>query len=225
MKYKHLFIWTLTICIGITGCTQTNRYSLTKNYIMPTDSTLTPDNYVTKMLEHVRHYPVEPFYYLHVANILCSYEILVNDFPVYKYYKEGQMISPIDINWAINKSGPQTITCKLYPSPDSVQGHVLTELPESAAMEIRLYKRNLAIDTAFETEEKVGLHQSATKPDGSFIASGQKYYEYKFTFTAQVPYENKGWSESEDLRKINQDTLLVNAVEAYRQVRGVKQKV
>ena len=48
-----------------------------------------------------------------------------------------------------------------------------------------------------------------------FEGEGKKYYEVSFYFNAQVPYENEGWSNGQDLAKLDQKLLLEKVLEFY----------
>lgn len=53
------------------------------------------------------------------------------------------------------------------------------------------------------------------------MGSGQKIFEFKGSFDAEVPYRVKGWKNSKDLSKENQDKLLEEAATAYNDFRNV----
>lgn len=209
----------LAFYLIVQGCSNSNKPI--KNEIMETSPKLTSKNYVETMLKAVKHYPKEPYYYLFVNHQACYFEILVNDLPVYKYFKDGQIVTPIDIYFALNKSGKQTITYKLYPQTERENGEGFKTLLNWTSMKIEIFQRNKA-DTAgnaFASEKEVLKHINLTKPDQkTFIASGKDYYEYTFTFDATVPYQNEGWENSEDLSKMDQKKLLLKTENAYKQV-------
>jgi len=115
----------VVLILGLVGCGQKHH---TENVIMETSPKLTSKNYVETMHKLVKHYPQEPYYYLFVSHQACYFEILVNGLPVYSYYDLGQVITPIDIYSAINKTGKQTITYKLYPQTESQEGAGLKTL-------------------------------------------------------------------------------------------------
>jgi len=208
----------LILILGLMGCGQKPQ---SENEIMETIPKLTSKNYIETILKAVKHYPQEPYYYLFVNHQACYFEILVNDLPVYKYFKDGQMVTPIDIFYAINKSGKQKITYKLYPQTEREEGEGFKTLLNWTSMKIEIFQRNKAdtADNAFVSEKEVLKHINLTKPDQkTFIASGKDYYEYTFTFDATVPYQNEGWENSEDLSKWDQNKLLAKTENAYKQV-------
>jgi len=206
----------LVLILGLMGCGQKSHL---KNEIMETSPKLTSKNYVETMLKAVKHYPKEPYYYLFVNHQACYFEILVNDLPVYKYFKDGQIVTPIDIYFAINKSGKQKITYKLYPQTEREEGEGFKTLLDWTSIKIEVFQRNKAdtTDNAFASEKEVLKHTNLTKPDQkTFIAAGKDYYEYSFTFDATVPYQNEGWENSEDLSKMDQKKLLEKTENAYK---------
>ena len=64
---------------------------------------------------------------------------MVNDVPAFKYFKEGQIITPITINEFINKSGKQTITYKLYPLTKRTGGDGFNTLLDWTSIKIELF--------------------------------------------------------------------------------------
>ena len=208
----------LVLALGLLGCRQKSHL---KNQIMETSPKLTSKNYLETMVKAVKHYPKEPYYYLFVNHQACYFEILVNDLPVYKYFKDGQMVTPIDIYFAINKSGKQKITYKLYPQTEREEGEGFKTLLDWTSIKIEVFQRNKADTTgnAFASEKEVLKHTNLMKTDQkTFIAAGKDYYEYTFTFDATVPYQNAGWEHSEDLSKMDEKKLLEKTENAYRQV-------
>ena len=88
---KKLIIY-ITLITSLMACKKENTNY--KNTVM-TNNKLTKDNYVATMLKEIKHYPKEPFYYFHVGNSLCVYEILVNDLPIRNSFKYEQLATPI----------------------------------------------------------------------------------------------------------------------------------
>ena len=209
----------LAFYLIVQGCSNSNKPI--KNEIMETSPKLTSKNYVETMLKAVKHYPKEPYYYLFVNHQACYFEILVNDLPVYKYFKDGQIVTPVDIYFAINKSGKQKITYKLYPQTEREEGEGFKTLLDWTSIKIEVFQRNKADTTgnAFASEKEELKHTNLMKTDQkTFIAAGKDYYEYTFTFDATVPYQNEGWENSEDLSKMDQKKILAKTENAYKQV-------
>jgi len=190
------------------------------NLFISPDPNITSDNFADSLLKKVKHYSYEPYYFLEIKNILgCTFEILVNDVPTFKFFQEDQVSAEVDVQLMILKSGPQKITYKLYPIGKRENGDVIDKLPDWTEVDLNILKINKKKVDPYMTKEVVLEHHSLKKPDGkTFIAADESYYEHSFTFNAQVPYENKGWSNSKDLRKMDQKELLQKTAAAYQQV-------
>jgi hypothetical protein len=217
MKIKYILILVL-FCMG--ACKQKKR---SMDNIKPpiTDSNkevITSASSLAQKLKQVKRYSNEPFYYLYVNHEQCFFRILVNDIPVFHYVEDGQIITPVNLNNFIHRSGKQTITYRLYPQTKRTYGEGFNKLTPYTKFDIKLYVRNNA-DTAnsFENQKLLLTHHAATKADGkSFIGDGKDYYEYTFNFEAKVPYEIEDLENSEDLSKIDQKELLQKTETAYR---------
>lgn len=182
---------------------------------------ITANNIVDKTVEQVKHYSKEPIYYLYASNSLCVYEILVNDYPIHQNYKYEQLGTPIYINQAILKSGQQKITYRLYPAPAEFNGGS-DVFDLDTRFGVKVCKQDLKIKGSHEVikEEKTPVKEikvgaGENEKEIEFVAKGQKYYEHSFYFDAEVPYENEGWSNGEDLRKIDQDLLKKWVIKFY----------
>ena len=184
------------------------------------DPTITSDNFAASLLKKVKHYPQEPYYFLEIKDIRgCTFEILVNDVPTFKFFQEEQISAEVDVQLMILKSGTQKITYKLYPIGKRENGDVIDKLPDWTKVDLNLLKVNMTRDDPYMSKEVLIEHHSLKQPDGkSFIAAGKNYYEHSFTFDAQIPYENKSWSTSKDLSKMDQRELLQKTKAAYQQV-------
>ncbi|MNK06021.1 hypothetical protein D3C87_239110 [compost metagenome] len=216
-------ILVFLLIFSVSSCSDSNKQN--KSEIDETTPKLTSTDYVETLLKSAKHSPQEPFYYLFVSHEACYFQILVNDLPVYNYFNLGQVVTPIDIYSAINRSGKQTITYKLYPQTESQQGEGAKTLLDWTNIKIEVFQRNKA-DTGkntFANEKPVVKHSSLTEADGkTFIGKDKDYYECSFTFDANVPYENKGWESSTDLSKLDQKELLTKTENAYKQVWQMK---
>ncbi|TRX37439.1 hypothetical protein FNW52_05615 [Flavobacterium sp. ZT3R18] len=184
---------------------------------------ITANNIVSKITEQVKHYPKEPIYYLYVANSLCVYEILVNDFPVHQNYKYVQMATPIYINSAILKSGRQKITYRIYPAPKEFNGGS-DVFDSDTQFDVGVYQQDFKrpdVDTeVLVKKEKLPINEIQVgdkefEKVKEFVAKGQKYYEHSFYFDAEVPCEIEGWNNGEDLTKIDPILLKEWVVKFY----------
>ncbi len=175
---------------------------------------ITVDNFVDSVVSQIKHYDKEPMYFIRPLQNNCVYELLVNDYPVYQDYGIEKLATPININRAILQSGLQTVTVRLYPLGDALkdaygEGETITTLLPKTEMKIKVVKYEaFNISDELEDEIVVKEHTSPTK-EGSeeFEGAGLPYYEYTFTFEAEVPYSIKGWSEGQDLTKFDKDKL------------------
>jgi len=209
-------ILALAFMASLSSCSQKKEDSKNKN-----NMEITSDNIVTKTIEQIKHYPQEPIYYIYVANSLCVYEVLVNDYPIHLNYEYQQLATPIYINEAILKSGRQKITYRLYPAPKEFNGGSDVFDGETTC-EITVCKQDLKrsgsheelIEDKLPTQE-VQVGETGAQKVKQFIGKGQKYYEHTFYFDATVPYEIEGWSKGQDLRKINSDSLKQAVLKFY----------
>jgi len=153
------------------------------------------------------NYKREPVYAIRAKQNGCFYEIYVNDILVDKRYENVAIIenSP-RLNDVILKSGTQKVTVKLYP-PTGANGKLLKNLyyGTSFELEIRQYDKKRKGN---EVSVKNYFAPTTTgKKGGPFKYADTPYFEDTFTFEAEVPYTLKGWSESQDLRKMDKDVL------------------
>ncbi|MBF7092010.1 hypothetical protein IUY40_10715 [Flavobacterium sp. ALJ2] len=179
-------------------------------------------NFEQKLVESVKRYEKEPLYYMRINKSNCVVEVLVNDYPIYEDYELSNLATPEEINHAILRSGEQTFTYRLYPVGDLIkkeydEGDTVTTLTDNTAIAISIIKMDNGSERTLEDEEVVIKHTSLTDAKGRFIASGKPYYEFTFTFNAQVPYANEGWSKGQDLSKLDQKLLEAKAVEFYKE--------
>ena len=118
----------------------------------------------------------------------CNFEILVNDVPVYRFFKEGGATSFYPINPWILSSGEQRIKVRLYPVKGFEDKGILSSEPLNVVVK---YLPNPAVDL-----------NEATVVIADFIPPvepGTPYFEYETTFHAEVPYRAEGWANGMDL--------------------------
>lgn len=101
---------------------------------------ITAQNYLEEQVKYIKSSSNEPLYYIYVNHEQCFFEILVNDVPRFQYFEEGSIMTPINLNNYINRSGKQTITYRLYPQTTKGLNH----LTEYTSIKIGLYERNNA---------------------------------------------------------------------------------
>ncbi|WP_293307055.1 hypothetical protein [Pedobacter sp. UBA5917] len=179
---------------------------------------ITAENTLQNQIKAIKRSADEPLYYIYVNHEQCFFQVLVNDIPVYRYFIDGGMMSPIILNNYITHSGKQTITYRLYPQTKRTYGEGFNILTPYTKFDVKLYVRNNA-DTvnSFENQKLLLTHHAATKTDGkSFIGEGKDYYEYSIPFEAKVPYNLKVLDDSKDLTKIDHKELLKKVETAYQ---------
>ena len=178
------------------------------------ENKMTTDERLSKISEKIKKYDSEPLYQIKVKTQNC-YQILVNDFPVYTYFDKMSGKIGLNINSAILKSGIQTLQIKIYPSYNSqnIQNEYLTNKDFfSLEIEQTSWNKNGHLEkpeTILKYELPMYKMDSDDEPDYSqpIDYSQQNQLTKNFTFQAKVPYELKGWSESEDLSKMDQEVL------------------
>ncbi len=189
---------------------------------------ITADNFINRMLKEVKHYDKEPRYFIRPVQNNCVFEVLINDKRVYNDYGLEVTATPISINHAILKSGEQTLTVRMYPLGDLLKdnydtGNTITTLLDNTSMKIEVVKYDAYnISHRLSDENTVLTHYSPTK-EGSkkFIGAGLPYYEYTFSFNAEVPYHIEGWQNSQDLTAFDKEELEAQVKKYYKQVKEI----
>lgn len=200
------------------GACQQNK---TTNKVTTTKSQ--ENNMDQKMLDiykQVKSYDYNPWYEIEFSQDACGYEILINDLPLHRYFMFGSTNEQrVQINDQILGSGKQSITIRLYP-PQMSDKSYSPVLVDATKFSIKVMHRRF--DGKIEDYKQVFQFVTPNKPDTEhFAASGQKFFEYKGSFEAVVPYDIEGWKNSKDLSKENQDELLKEAVAAYNKFREI----
>lgn len=200
-------------------------YDINK-YITPEAKEVTEANFVGKLSSQIKHYPQEPIYYLRVNKQNCLIEVLINDVKLYNDYELSNFVTPRKIAGKILKSGKQEVTVRMYPVENLVnesygrEGEPITKLLDNSTVNIKVVLVDNQSEKGFDDEELVTEHKSPVK-EGKFIGTGKPYYEYTFTFNAEVPYEFEGWTNGQDLRKLDQKLLAQKALEFYKMVQDI----
>ncbi len=189
---------------------------------------ITADNFVNRMLKEIMHYDKEPRYFIRPVQNNCVFEVLVNDIRTYKDYGLEVTATPISINHAILKSGEQTLTVRMYPLGDLLKdnydtGNTIATLLDNTSMKIEVVKYDAYnISHRLSDEKTVLTHYSPTKEGTKkFIGSGLPYYEYTFSFNAEVPYHIEGWQNSQDLTAFDKEELEAQVKKYYKQVKEI----
>jgi len=190
---------------------------------------ISASNFEQKLLESVKHYKKEPLYFMRINKLNCIIEVLLNDYPVHKDYKLSNYATPLAINRAILRSGEQKLTYRLYPIGDLLkeeygEGDTVTTLTNGTSVFITIVKMDNNGQKRLEDEEVIIKHTSLNDAKGNFIATGKPYYEFTFSFDAQVPYENEGWTKGQDLTKLDQKLLKQKTLDFYNSYNQIFEK-
>lgn len=145
------------------------------------------------------------YYAISFASNGCNFEVLVNDVPVYRYFKEGGATGSYPINSWILKSGEQKIKVKLYPVRGHEEKGINAEYP-------------LGLTVKYKSDPGQGLYDYVDLLSDFIprIEPGTPYFEYETVFHAEVPYEMPGWTDCKDLR--NMPDLKTEVIRKYRQI-------
>eukprot|EP01090_Pellita_catalonica_P009833 TRINITY_DN209_c0_g3_i1.p1 TRINITY_DN209_c0_g3~~TRINITY_DN209_c0_g3_i1.p1 ORF type:complete len:335 (+),score=43.92 TRINITY_DN209_c0_g3_i1:26-1030(+) len=156
-----------------------------------------------------------PQYFIEADQIGCFYELYVNGRMVFKLFKQvGLMGHTTCINDAILKRGKQEVTVKLYPLGQTEVERFDT-FTKNAKINIEITKWDKALEDKPNSKEYENYDDhvatfnilNTEDKNNSIRIKGLPYYEHTFTFYAEVPYEVTGWSESQDLTKMDQKQL------------------
>jgi hypothetical protein len=194
---KKITTILLIIVFYLTACSQQAEKNTKSNLIKDqemNDTLITSKNFVEKVAQKVKHYEREPIWFYYIVN-RSYYEIYTNDLPTQKYYGEGGLANRIEFNKSILKTGKQKIRIRIFPDDENA------ELSFYFRVKIGYYfKDKPRYDDHIITKE-IEFQKS------DFKKTGENVYETTYEFEAEVPYENKGWSEGQDLRKYDPKEL------------------
>lgn len=184
-------------------------------------SNLTSKNYIETMMNSTKHYDYEPMYYLTYVQNVCYSEILVNDIPVNKNFKEIGDGGTIPINNYIFRSGVQKVTFRLYPATKGKDfdfekftfgTDMNIEISESDNKKRDIDGKEIVLYTTPITKYINSDGYERTQFEGT----GKIYYEASFTFEAKVPYEFNNLDKAQDLSKWKKDILQEKVVDFYK---------
>lgn len=202
----------------ITSCAQKK----TKKDKMNSQDTLTINNVAERMWQDMPKFDSHPMYLLRINQEYCTYEVLVNDFPIEKHYSRGKVATAIKINRAILKSGKQTVTIRMYPMGDLLQKAFgddepyMNTLYGGSSMSIEVVKVADWKNYSITDEETIKVHKTEGFDTNKFPGAGLPFYEFTFTFTAEVPYENEGWSNGINLQEIDSTILKKKILDYFK---------
>lgn len=158
--------------------------------------------------------------YFDIAVTGCRFELLVNDFPVYRDATLTSLQSAehkVLINSAILKSGVQTWELRILPVTTGATREI--SVSEDVRFKLSYAKMRPRFDgrQVMLGEPEVLLTTPTVVENGAevYARAGKSGIIYKGTFEADVPYELKGWSKSVDLNTLNKTDLMNKLVEQY----------
>lgn len=199
------------------ACQQNNSKTLKSD----TNQNKNMNNEMLNLYKHVKTYPDQPWYEIEYSQDACGYEILVNDLPITRYFLFGTANEQrIQINGAILHSGKQTITIRMFP-PQLSDKSYSPALVDASKLKIKVLHRksnNGAIEDYKTDFEFISPLKQGTE---KFSESGQKFFEFKGTFEAVVPYNVEGWKNSKDLTKEDHAELEKQALTACNKYRNI----
>ena len=159
-----------------------------------------PINRIFELHKGKLDYSSMPAFYIEGYQSGCFYEILVNDILVFKHYKNvGLSNHAVPINDNILKSGLQKVTIKLYPLGE-IDGKNYTTIDPDDSFRLKIFSRDKK--KPYEAFDYDFLFEHAVE-----IPSSVPYFEETITFNAEVPYELEGWSNSQNLKEMDQEQL------------------
>ena len=170
-----------------------------------------------EIINEVQRYPNEPMYYIGMYSNKCSFQVLINDMPIWSFFKEGGMSGTmLPINVMVSKSGQQTITIKVYPSktPNKILGSVIDS---NARLQISLSVTDWKNKLPMKLINKSLILLPVI--NGNAACVGLPYAVYSTTFDLQVPYETRSWEGGVNLTKENSSMLQKEVLAIYQKVR------
>ena len=167
--------------------------------------------------QSVKRYPNEPIYYIGMYSERCTFQVLINDMPIWNFFDQGGMSGTmLPVNTVISKSGQQTVTIKVYP-PQTTNKVLGSTIDGNARLQIGLsvtdWKNKLPMKIINKTLILVPV------VDKKAACNGLPYAQYSTTFSLQVPYETRSWEGGVNLIKEDSGMLQKEVLVIYQKVR------
>ncbi|MDR6545765.1 hypothetical protein J2810_001813 [Chryseobacterium rhizosphaerae] len=199
--------------IYLTACAQE------KNKTMKT----TQDIY--SLNKDIKKYPQEPMYKLILTSSECSFYLLVNDIPLYKFFGSsgGVGATSLPMNWNIAKSGKQKITVRMYPKYSSASKEMEKTLGLNAGVKFSI-ERELKGEDETVFEFKTPFKDFDGKGGGGFPYPNKPYYEETVFVNLEVPYQISVLDNAEKLYTDDTDKLKQlqqEVLSKYNQIRNI----
>lgn len=198
------------LCLG-TAVSSCGQKTVTKEEIIHLENV----QKVANIYKDVKEYDYDPQYLLNITQAAnFSFELLVNDIPVFISYRPGTMTGTIPINKAILKSGKQTLTVRMTPP-------VKEKFYMDSEIDMSIVDLRMKIEYGDYTKEKTSAFKEVFKYELAKQEGKLPNYEVNLTFEAPiVAYEKdiKGWENSVDLSKENKEELFKEVEAFYREM-------
>src|SRR5690554_5093662 len=218
---KH-FVLSILILFPLLGCAQ-NSKNMEKEV----------NEIFSDLGEYVKHRDQAVNYHANIYIGAVNFEVLINDFPVQKFYRPatGAISTSIPINTAILKPGKQTWKIKVYPSLThkvDENGEIIASMPDTAISKggrIEMNIEGIYYDengNIVKEDHNIVSFEAPLREDPEtgrmiLVDAGKPYVEYSGTFEAKVPYQLEGWSEGQDLTQLDTDDLEEKVVKVYKE--------
>ncbi|PQL91513.1 hypothetical protein [Apibacter adventoris] len=181
---------------------------------------LTTTQRIDYLKKNIQRYNYEPLYQIETETNF-SYQVLVNDFPVYTHFGPyGSM--KFNINSSIFQSGKQKLEIKVYP-------RYINKTDQKEFLDSKGYFKLQMTQTAWR-KDGGGLEEPKTileyelpkenKHTGWTIDySKLKSFTDSLSFEAEVPYTLQGWTNGEVFKKEDSLQLKAQVAAFYKDIR------
>ncbi|OXA94094.1 hypothetical protein [Flavobacterium hercynium] len=199
---------TLLLSYSLMVCAQ--KKQINKEDIMNEESI----KKVTNIYNQVKRYKYNPSYTLHIEKAAnFTFEVLVNDYPMFIEYNPHVMSGSKPINHAILKPGKQKLTIRMTPPVDK-------EYNMGHEIDMENITLKLSINYGEYVLQKVSEFKEALRYELPQQKGKLPYYEVNLEFDAIAPYQNdiEGWQNGVDLTKEDKDKLLKEVEDFYKEL-------
>ena len=142
------------------------------------------------------------------------YELYINDIAARKDYSTGMHNTFIEINPYVLKSGTYDFTLRLLPVPSEAEkGGIQPSTLDMLKVAVSSYEKTGDKTQAKSFKEIQSYPVTKIKEPVPFV-------ELKGKFTVDLPYELEGWSNGQDLSKIDKEELEKKVVAFYEKARN-----
>lgn len=164
--------------------------------------------------KRIKKYDYNPRFYLDVNSYNCTYEVLINDMPAYSFYGSGNQGGAVfPVSPLILKSGKQTISIRIFPAVDDNDKMAHFLRAKNCGLEVKVVAGDDDKETPKEYKQLFRYKMPEVQLDNV------PYVEFTGVLDANTPYQLKGWSQSQDLKKENKAQLTKEVLAFYTQYR------